>query len=143
MRAGEFLSGLDEGKVIAAIREAEHGSSGEVRVFVAHGACRDAIAEARRQFDRMGMRRTRRRNAVLVFVAPKSRSFAIIGDEGIHARVGQEGWDRMASAMADRLRGGDATAAVLGAIGAVGEELARHFPPEPGDTNELPDAIAH
>jgi uncharacterized membrane protein len=142
MKAKAFLAGLDEARLLAAIKEAEGRSSAEVRVFVAHGPCGDAVAAARRQFSRLGMHRTRESNGVLVFVSPRSRRFAILGDAGIHAKVGQSAWDRIAAEMAERFRAGDLTGAVEGAVRAAGELLETHFPRRPDDVNELPDAIA-
>ena len=52
---------------------------------------------AERAFEKLGMARTRQRNAILFFVVPSRRRFAVLGDEGIHAKVGQEFWDAIAT----------------------------------------------
>ncbi len=57
------------------------------------------MAEARRQFVKLRMHQTPERNGVLLYFAPRSRHFAIIGDDRIHQRYGQEFWDRTAAAM--------------------------------------------
>lgn len=142
MKAKEFLAGMDEARLLAAIAGAEGRCSAEVRVFVAHGPCADPMAAAAREFFRLGMHRTRERNGVLVFVAPRSRRFAILGDAGIHEKVGQASWDRIAAEMAERFRAGDITGAVEGAVRDAGKLLEAHFPRRPDDANELPDAIA-
>jgi uncharacterized membrane protein len=79
---------------------------------------------------------------VLLFIAPKSRTFAIVGDIGIHARGGQELWAGVAGALSEAFRAGRWTEGLVEAIRLVGDELARHFPRTgAGDVNELPDAI--
>ena len=88
------------------------------------------------------MTATRQRNGVLFFIVPSRRRFVVLGDEGIHAKVGQEFWERVAAAVSEHLRNGDFTLGLVHGIETVGEELARHFPFDPtADTNELPDAI--
>ena len=43
--------------------------------------------------------------------------------------------------MTAMLKQGRFTEAVVAAVQLVGEALARHFPREPGDKNELPDGV--
>ena len=90
------VQGIDLDRVEAAIRSAERRTSGQVRVAVARfsfwGSVRRAADAA---FARLRMNRTRRRNAVLLFVAPRLRKFAVIGDAGIHERVSDAFWDRI------------------------------------------------
>ena len=42
--------------------------SGEIRVFIQRGEVADVVSDARAQFERLGMTKTRERNAVLIFV---------------------------------------------------------------------------
>jgi uncharacterized membrane protein len=141
MKPKEFLSGLDASAVEAAIQQAELKTSGEIRVVVARKAVDDAVAAARKEFERQGMTKTRRRNAVLLFIAPASQAFAIIGDEGIHEKCGDSFWTDVAGVMEKRFRDGRHTAALLEGIARSGALLAAHFPPEAGDVNELPDKV--
>ncbi len=141
MRPEEFKEQLENDKIVAAIAAAEAATSGEIRVFVTRHATKDSLAEAKRQFDLLGMTRTPLRNAVLLYFAPRTRSFAIVGDEGIHRRCGQIFWDRVAAAMSALLKAGDVTGAVLAGVREAGIELARHFPKNPADRNDLPDAV--
>jgi uncharacterized membrane protein len=142
MNAKTFFSQVDHKKMVAAIRAAEQRTSGEIRVVVRHRQVRDAQQAALRQFLKLGMHKTRQRNAVLIFVAPESQNFAIIGDEAVHAKCGAPFWERVAEGMAGLFRRGDYTGAIVHGIEAAGELLARHFPPSKTERNELPDAIA-
>ena len=92
MRTKEFLEKLEHDRISQAIAEVEKKTSGEIRVFVQRGELDDPIGAARQQFEKLGMTATRERNAVLIFVAPRSQKFAVIGDDGIHARCGDDFW---------------------------------------------------
>ena len=141
MKTSEFISQLDEARVVEAIRDAEARTTGEIRVFVSRRQVTDAVDAAQRHFDRLGMKRTKQRNAVLIFIAPRARKFAVIGDEAIHERGGDALWQRAVLEMEDSLKSGRFTEAVLCAVSEVGDALARHFPGKGDHGNELPDAV--
>jgi len=129
---------------VAAIREAEARSRGEIRVHLALRAVADPRAEAVRVFDRLGMSRTGERNGVLILVAPASQAIAVIGDQDIHARAPEAWWGTVADAIRDEFRAGRYTEGIVAGVRAVGDELARHFPRGAGesDRNELPDGVS-
>jgi len=141
MKAREFEKQLDDNAVTAAIREAEAGTSGEIRVFIASGEPAEVLAAAQREFDRLGMNRTPLRNGVLLYFAPEIQRFAVIGDEGIHFRCGPGFWEAVARDMETQLKAGRFQDAVIAGIRSAGVELCRHFPKHPGDRNDLPDGI--
>lgn len=143
MKPAEFLDKLDDDRVAAAIAEAEKITSGEIRVFVTERDLGndDVFARATARFEKLGMTKTRERNAVLLYFAPHAQKFAIIGDQGIHEKCGQPFWEEVASEMRRRLREDHFTGAVEGAVKKVGEVLARHFPSKPDDQNELPNTV--
>lgn len=132
---------IDQQRVVAAIAAAEQRTSGEIRVLLARQPAPDAIAAAQRHFDRLGMRRTAARNGVLIFIAPASRTFAVIGDTGVHEKCGDAFWRELATAMTDRFRRGEFTDGLILGIDRAAALLAAHFPRHPDDRNELPDAI--
>jgi uncharacterized membrane protein len=142
MSPGEFLKHLDDDKIVRAIAAAERNSSGEIRVYVSHKKRADAMAFARRRFTDLGMTKTRHRNGVLIYVVPRTRLFAVIGDVGVNEKCGDEFWQEVSAGMSERLRQGQFTEAILEAIGRVGDMLAKHFPRGPDDRNELPDELA-
>lgn len=142
MTHDEFNALLDEPAIVTAIREAERRSTGEVRVLITHRGVPEPLVEARRRFESMGMEKTSQRNGVLIFIAPKTRTFAIVGDTGIHAQGGDGLWTAAAGEMGEAFRAGQWTEGLVRAIGQVGDVLARHFPRSGDDDwNELPDAI--
>lgn len=136
-----FIAQLDRQQIEQAIQQAEQLTSGEIRVIIQRQPTEDAVAAARTEFVRLGMTKTRHRNAVLLFVAPASQSFALIGDEGVHAKCGGAFWSEVAAAMQKDFRDGNHTGAIIEGINRAGALLAAHFPPEPGDGNELPNQV--
>jgi uncharacterized membrane protein len=141
MKPHEFIAQLDEARLVAAIQGAECKSSGEIRVYVSHQRRENVLDAARRRFHKLGMTRTRERNAVLVYFAPLSHQFAIWGDQGVHEKCGDEFWREIVSGMTPLLKAGQFTEAIVRAIERTGDVLARHFPRERDDKNELPDRI--
>jgi uncharacterized membrane protein len=137
-----LLSDQDESRVVAAIRAAEALTSGEIRVHVERRCAGDPMAAAGRWFRRLGMEATRERNGILFYVAVDDRSFAIVGDAGIHAKVGDAFWETLRDAMREAFAAGDAAAGLCKAIGEAGGLLAEHFPRTTDDVNELPDEIS-
>ena len=89
------------------------------------------------------MAATAERNGVLIYVAPRSQRFAVLGDTGIHEKCGAGFWKEIAAAMEHDFREGRYTDGLLKGIAAAGDALARFFPrTEAADRNELPDQIS-
>ena len=134
---------IDDALVLAAIRAAEQRTSGEIRVVIARRKIPDPLAAARDEFERLDMTRTAARNGVLIFVAPPSHTFAVLGDRGIHEKCGDTFWQEIATTMTAHFKRGNFTAALVSAIERAGTALAQHFPHSPDDRNELPDDLEH
>ena len=141
MKPKEFLAQLDSKRIVAAIAAAEEKTSGEIRVFVSIREVEDARRAAEGHFASMGMSKTRHRNGVLLFFAPKAQKFAVIGDSGVHEKCGDLFWQQLVARMAGFLRQDQFTEALIHGVEEAGSLLAQHFPPEPGDSNELPNDI--
>ena len=137
-----LLSENDERRVIDAIRGAESATSGEIRVHVERWCGGEALEAARRWFDRLGMRETRERNGILFYVAVDDRAFAILGDDGIHERVGADFWIGLRDVLKEAFAKGEHAAGLTKAIAEAGTQLAVHFPRRGDDRNELPDTVS-
>ena len=138
-----IVHGIDVRAVEAAVRAAEVRTSGEIRVCVARfyfwGDVRRA---AERAFGYLKMARTRHRNGVLIFVVPLRRRFVVLGDAGINRLVAPAFWSEVAARLSAAFKAGERTQGLARAIAEITEELARHFPPDPGpNINELPDEL--
>jgi uncharacterized membrane protein len=142
MRTREFLTKLEHDRIVAAIREAESKASGEIRVVIQRGKLKsDPLVAAQKKFHRLGMHKTRERNAVLIFVAPRVHKFAVVGDNAIHERCGDEFWQRVVETMRVHFRNEKFNDALIDAVNEVGKVLAAHFPRTSASANELPDEI--
>jgi uncharacterized membrane protein len=136
----KFTRLIDRERVKQAIQAAERQTSGEIVVSVSTWFWGSVQRAAELTFERLGVRRTRERNGVLLFIVPARRQFVLLGDEGIHARVGQGFWDSAAETISRGFRAGDMTGALVEAIERIGAQLASHFPHQgERDVNELPD----
>ena len=141
MKQDEFLARLEDEKIVAAIQAAEARSSGEIRVYISEVAVPDALTAAQEKFLELNMTATRERNGVLLFFAPESQTFAVIGDQAIHARCGQSFWNDIADVITAHLKADAMTEAIVRAVDKVGAVLAAHFPRRTDDRNELPDRV--
>jgi uncharacterized membrane protein len=119
---------VDEERIRLAIAAAEARTTGRIHVTVSHQIWGSTHSGADRIFKRLRLGNTPERNGVLFFVVPARREFTVVGDLGIHERVGQEFWDRVVSAMSHRIKAGNLTDGILHGIEEAGRELAQHFP---------------
>jgi len=142
-RFRNFISDEEEKKILEAIARAEKKSSGEIRIHLHKKTQGDIMDQALRKFHELGMTHTRERNAVLIFIDVDRKQFAIIGDEGIHRKVGPDFWTSISQILSESFRRGDYTGGIIRAVEAIGEKLKHHFPWHEDDTNELPDDISY
>jgi uncharacterized membrane protein len=143
MKLNSFLRQLDAHRIEAAINDAESRTSGQIRVFISRKKTSEAFERAKARFLALGMDKTRERNAVLIYFAPRSHGFAVVGDTAVHERCGDAFWQALIAAMSEALRREAFTEAVILAVEKCGALLSEHFPHEPGGSNELPDEVEH
>jgi uncharacterized membrane protein len=142
MRTKEFLSNLDHDRIVQAIRDAEAKTSAEIRVYLQRGHLEvDALAAAQKRFQKLGMHKTRERNGVLVFVAPRAHKFAVVGDQAIHEKCGETYWQRVVESMREHFKNERFSDAIVDGIRDIGRVLAEHFPKGSTSPNELPDEV--
>jgi uncharacterized membrane protein len=143
-----FFTREEQRQIVAAITAAERRTSGEIRVHVERSVPRrapirgDAYRRAREVFARIGLHRTVAHNGVLFYIAVRSRQLAVVGDEGLHAHVGDDFWLEMRDLVAAAFADGKPAAGLAAAIARVGERLREHFPGGDDDVNEQPDEIS-
>ena len=142
MHQRKMIRTIDASRIKAAIEDAERRTSGEIRVSVSRYFWGKIEPVAWRAFRRLGVSATKDRNGILFFIVPSRRKFVLLGDEGIHARVGQDFWEGVAAAMSGDFKKGRFSEGLIRGIAEVGKRLAEHFPYDPAtDKNELPDDI--
>ena len=130
----------------AAIREAEATHAGEIRFAVESGlplfpllrgqSARERAVEV---FSELKVWDTESNNGVLIYLLLADRDVEIVADRGIHTRVGTDGWEKICREIEALFRQGKFEEGMLGGIRAISIHLARHYPPQKKDRNELDD----
>jgi uncharacterized membrane protein len=138
-------------KVMTAIERAilagEATHAGQI-VFAVEGALdgrplfRDQPARERALdiFAHLRVWDTTHNNGVLIYLLLADRDVEIVADRGIHAKAGAAAWETICAAMEAEFRQGRFEAGAVTGVAAVSRELARHFPKQGANPNELPDA---
>lgn len=138
----KFFSPEEQRLIVSAIQNAERCTSGEVRVYVeSRCSYMDAIDRAVEIFTKMGMQATEERNAVLIYVAIKDHQLAVLGDEGIHRKVGSEYWNEEVRKMIQDFNRDNYALGIAACVEDIGQALQQFFPYTDKDKNELSDDI--
>lgn len=139
----DFFSKVEGDQIIAAIRQAELNSSGEIRVHLEDDCKGEIVKAAQKTFKKLGMQKTEAHNGVLFFLAPERKEFAVIGDEGINKVVPVDFWKDVCSLLQTHFRQGDYLTGLTLGIERTGDKLKAYFPYQSDDENELPDEISY
>jgi uncharacterized membrane protein len=137
----DFISESDKNEIASTMLNADFKTSGEIRVRFERKAGRDPLAAARNAFLKLGMRENPSQNGVLFYISVFDRKFAVLGDEGINSKVGQQFWDIVRDAVITKLKEKQFAIGLIGGINMVAEKLAEFYPDEKIDLKENPDAI--
>jgi hypothetical protein len=134
-------------RIQEAIAESERLHDGELRFAVEAGLewhqlwrSHSARARAIEVFSQLRVWDTEHNSGVLIYLLLADRKVEIVADRGIHARVGQAGWEAICRQMERRFRAGAFETGVIDGIAAITGLLQQHFPATDDNPNELPDA---
>jgi len=127
---------------MAAVKEAEKSTSGEIRVHIETRCPEDVLDRAAWIFSKLKMDKTSERNGVLFYLAVRDHKFAIIGDAGINSKVPGGFWDEIRELMEKSFREARFTEGLSRGIILAGSQLKAHFPYGKEDVNELSDEIS-
>jgi len=141
-KAAKLLTKEQKQTIVTAIKRVEKSTSAELRVHLEDKCKGDVLDRVVQVFDKLGMRKTKQRNGVLIYVAIESRKSAIIGDINVNACVHKEFWDECDASMRSLFASGDYVAGICSALTMLEQELKEHFPYQSDDVNELPDDIS-
>ena len=136
----------DLAAIASAIGEAEKTTAGEIRVSIRQKRKwrekKRTIEEiARQEFHVLGMTKTKDRTGILIFLLLEDKKFFILADDGIHTKVKDGSWDKIAGEMSDHFSQKNFRLGILHGVKSVGAELAKYFPRKYNDTNELPNDV--
>lgn len=132
----ERLTALDK-----VIKAAEKKTSGEVRLYVEDRCKEDVLDHAAFLFGKLDMHKTELRNGVLFYLAMQDHKFAILGDGGINAKVGDDFWKHIKDEMRALFVKGEFSEGLEKGISMAGTALSTHFLYQKDDKNELSDDI--
>lgn len=143
MAAKDLFTTEQQERIVAAIRDAELATSGEIRVHI-EATCpdKDPIKRAIEVFGHLGMHQTQEQNGVLFYLAISDRQFAVVGDKGIDQRVPADFWDSTKTVLRQHFAAGNYTEGLCNGIERAGQQLKQFFPHATDDTNELSDDIS-
>jgi Predicted membrane protein len=142
MSVENFFSEEEKKQITDAIAQAEHNTSGEIRLHV-EGNCKiDVLDRAAYVFGKLDMQKTKQRNGVLFYLAVYDRKFAILGDAGINKVVPENFWDKIKETILTFFKQGKFAEGLSQGILMAGEQLKANFPYQSNDVNELPDEIS-
>ncbi|MDE2444933.1 MAG: TPM domain-containing protein [Alphaproteobacteria bacterium] len=79
------------------------------------------------------------RTGILIFVSLLERYVEVLGDTAISAKVSQADWQKIINEMMPLLKNAKLADALVLGIEKSGHTLAKHFPPDTPNPNELPD----
>ncbi len=137
------LSKKEESAIVSEIKDAESRTSAEIRLHIGKLLIdNNALETAKFIFTKTGMDNTIERNGVLIFISLKERKFAILGDEGINKKVGENYWADIKNEMQVLFENQRIIEGLTHGIKKIGEKLALHFPPGIENPNELSDEIS-
>jgi len=139
------LTPAQEKLLVAAIKQAELRTSGEIRLHLEEKCpTPEPLDRAAQVFAELKMHQTKLRNGVLFYLAWQSRQFAVVGDAGINSTVPDEFWEVVKEAVVEQFRQEQYVAGLEKGIQLVGEQLRQFFPYDAAtDVNELDDTISY
>jgi len=140
--ARNFFNESEQQLIIKAIADAEEKTSGEIRLHLENFCLGNEVERAQKIFTKLNMHQTAERNGVLIYIATLSHKIAVIGDEGIHKKVGQEFWEKEVNDIIAKFKANQAVEALAKCIVDCGEQLGKHFPRSEDDKNELDNSIS-
>lgn len=115
---------------------------GAGRYFVGRGRVEeDAHAAARAAFFAHGLRRTRKRAAVLIYISMNEHYVEVLADDAAAAVVSHDAWQAVVTDLTGAIKANQLTEGLENAAGKIATLLADKLPPETTNPDELPNVI--
>lgn len=84
---------------------------------------------------------TKNRNGILIMVTLLEHKVEILADQGINNLVPKETWQSAVPKLAHQIKKGNLIEGMIECLNFCGDELAKHFPIEEHDSNELDNSL--
>lgn len=111
-------------------------------LFVSKKREEESVRErTERAFYEKGLYRTRDETGVLIFISLLERRVWILGDRGINEKIPYGFWEKKAKELSDGMGKKKYDESICAVIRSCADELVRHFPIKPDDTNEIPNEV--
>ena len=120
MKPSDFFTPAQKTAMVAAIRQAEKDTSGEIRIHFENHCRKNVLDRAAQVFADLKMHKTALRNGVLIYVA----------------------LDDIKNNMIEKFKSGQICEGVCEAVLTAGQQLKVFFPYQADDVNELSDDIS-
>lgn len=142
----EFLNDDELLRISKTIREMEKYTSGEIVVSIKERRSllqkhKSVKQLAQKEFQRIGMKKTRDKTGILLFIILEAREFYVLADDGIHSIVGDSAWEGIKDLLLQYFKDGDFCHGIVAAVREMGKILSPHFPIKPDDTNEISNRV--
>ncbi len=113
------------------------------RAFLTDGEMQHRAERAAfQQFQEQGIRHTRDRTGILIFVALLEHRVVVLADEAIdRARDPDESWEEIVDLVLEGIRAGRITDGLEAAVTRCGAILSHPLPARPDDTDEIPHGL--
>jgi len=141
MENKKIFTAAEENAISSAIAAAEMLTSGEIRLFIDEKCKADPVKMAVKIFQKLKMHKTKLRHGVLIYLAVSDHKFAIIGDKGIHEKVGDDFWNEVKELMLVNFKKNQLVEGLLVGIKKAGESLSEQFPRQDDDHDEISNEI--
>lgn len=141
--ARNFFDQREQQLLVDAIAQAELKTSGEIRLHIENICFGNELKRAQKVFANLKMHETKERNGVLIYIATFSKKVAVIGDEGIHQKLGNEFWQKIVSDLIKKFKENKKADALAECILICGEQLGKFFPRNSDDKDELTNTISY
>ena len=112
------------------------------RVAVSRGTMTARVLIAAHQaFDSLHAHKTAGGTGVVIYLSLFEHRVCVWADRAVSAKVPETEWKEITEGLVRALRDGKARDGMIDAIRRCGDVLAKHFPIQPSDVNELPNEL--
>jgi uncharacterized membrane protein len=137
----DIISEYDKGEIVSTLLNSGYRTTGIIRVRFERRSGKDPLSAARNAFQKLNMRNTPELNGILFYISVYDQKLAVLGDDGINAKVGQQFWDTLRDAVTAKFREKQFAIGLIGGINMAAEKLAQFYPDEKIDLKEDPESL--